>query len=53
VSPGGTAERLAAVFLVDYFVRRRGRFAEGETFAAPGWRWWVFAPRVAGFVVYH
>jgi putative hydroxymethylpyrimidine transporter CytX len=44
---------LAAVFLADYFVRRRGRFAEGETFAAPGWRWWAFAPWVAGFVVYH
>ena len=44
---------LAAVFLADYFVRRRGRFVEGEPFAAPGWRWWGFVPWVAGFVVYH
>jgi len=44
---------LAAVFLADYFVRRRGRFVEGETFAAPEWRWSAFAPWAAGFVVYH
>jgi putative hydroxymethylpyrimidine transporter CytX len=44
---------LAAVFLATYFVRRRGRFREGEPFEAPAWRWWAFAPWVAGFVVYH
>jgi purine-cytosine permease-like protein len=44
---------LAAVFLAEYFVRRRGRFAQGEPFAAPGWRLWAFVPWVAGFVVYH
>ena len=44
---------LAAVFLAEYFVRRRGRFADGEPFAAAAWRWWAFVPWAAGFVVYH
>ncbi len=44
---------LAAVFLAEYFVRRRGRFSEGELFRGPELRWWAFVPWVAGFVVYH
>jgi len=44
---------LAAVFLAEYFVRRRGRYAEEEPFASPRWRWWAFVPWVAGFAIYH
>jgi len=44
---------LSAVFLAEYFVRRRGRFGDGEPFASPPWRWWAFVPWVVGFVVYN
>jgi putative hydroxymethylpyrimidine transporter CytX len=37
---------LAAVFLAEYFVRRRRT-------ATLAWRWWGFVPWIAGFVVYH
>ena len=44
---------LAGVFLAEYFVRRGGRFGQGEPFRSPAWRWWAFVPWIAGFVVYH
>jgi putative hydroxymethylpyrimidine transporter CytX len=44
---------LAAVFLAEYFVRRRGRFREGEPFASAPWRWWAFVPWAIGLLVYH
>jgi len=43
---------LAAVFLASYFVRRRGRYLDGEPFRAPAWRWASFVPWIAGSVVY-
>jgi NCS1 family nucleobase:cation symporter-1 len=43
---------LAAVFVADYFVRRRGGYGEQVVFGAGGVRWPSFVPWVAGFVVY-
>jgi NCS1 family nucleobase:cation symporter-1 len=45
---------LGAVFLVDYFVRSRGRYGSEAVFGrvADGVRWAAVVPWVAGFVVY-
>ncbi|HEY7659027.1 MAG TPA: cytosine permease [Actinomycetota bacterium] len=44
---------LAAVFLADYLVRRRGRLGEDALFEPSGVRWLAFVPWVVGFIVYH
>ena len=46
---------LGAVFLVDYFVRARGRYGPDVVFgrAAGGVRWAALVPWIAGFLVYH
>ena len=46
---------LGAVFLVDYFLRARGRYGPEAVFGAAteGIRWTAFVPWIAGFVVYH
>ena len=46
---------LAAVFLVDYFVRARGRYGAELVFGlgSVGFRWPAFVPWIAGFVLYH
>jgi nucleobase:cation symporter-1, NCS1 family len=43
---------LAGVFVADYFVRSRGRYAEEELFDGSGVRWWALAPWSAGFLMY-
>jgi putative hydroxymethylpyrimidine transporter CytX len=46
---------LAAVFLADYFVRRRGRYGEDLVFgrSSEGLRWRALVPWIAGFLLYH
>jgi NCS1 family nucleobase:cation symporter-1 len=46
---------LAAVFLVDYFVRARGRYGPDVVFGrgSEGVRWRAVVPWIVGFVVYH
>jgi nucleobase:cation symporter-1, NCS1 family len=46
---------LGAVFVVDFFVRAKGRYGPETVFGAAteGVRWRALVPWVAGFVVYH
>jgi putative hydroxymethylpyrimidine transporter CytX len=44
---------LFGVFAADYFVRRGGRYAEGEPFGRTGLRIAAMLPWVVGFVLYH
>lgn len=44
---------LFGVFAADYFVRRRGRYGEGELFADTRTNWVALVPWAAGFVLYH
>ncbi|MGH2680110.1 MAG: purine-cytosine permease family protein [Actinomycetota bacterium] len=46
---------LAAVLLVDYFIRARGRYGSALVFGpgSEGVRWAALAPWIVGFVAYH